>query len=134
MQQEPLGVVSLEAVRQLAGILPSGMARAVVDAAVRELGRRARRDGGAPAMAHGLRDVLAALDAAGIADTGSPSGTMGPSLVTVAEAAETAGVSERRVRQLAASGRLRSRRYGRQWLIELSSAEEYRRERPCQSQ
>jgi excisionase family DNA binding protein len=126
MRQEPPGVVSLEAVRQLAGILPSGMARAVVDAAVHELAARSRRDGTA-AIAPGVRDVLSALD---VSASGQPFASMdGTRWVSTAEAARLAGVSERSVRRLAESGRIRARRPGRDWQVDHDSAQDYGRER-----
>lgn len=135
MQQEPPGVVSLEAVRQLAGILPSGMARAVVAAAVRELAARSRRDGTA-AIAPGVRDVLAALDVVDVSATRHLLGTIDVTRwITTAEAARLAGITERSVQRLAASGRLINRRHGRRsYLIDFASAQDYGRERRCQSQ
>lgn len=50
--------------------------------------------------------------------------------VTTIEAAALAGVSDRSVQRLAASGRLIARRHGRRgWLIDSSSARDYGRER-----
>jgi excisionase family DNA binding protein len=75
------------------------------------------------------RDVLKALsDAAGVpADTavaasGSAVGmVVTTSWITVHDAAAQSGLSERRVRQLAESGRIRSRRFGRAWQIDMDS-------------
>jgi excisionase family DNA binding protein len=105
--------------------VPSPLCRAVARLAVLGLAELARRDGGAP-PAPGLAALLCALDAAA---TGSPVGRVEPVPVTVTEAAALAGVSPRRVRQLAASGRLRARRHGRAWLIDRDSASDYGKDR-----
>lgn len=130
-QQQATVSVPLDAVRQLAGILPSGMARAVVDAAVRELAARSRRDGTA-AITPGVRDVLAALDVSGSAH---PFASMdGTRWVSTAEAARLSGIPQSTVRRLAANGRIRARRPGRDRQVDLDSAMDYGRERQCRSQ
>lgn len=84
------------------------------------------RNGASPTIRHlaELRRVLAA------AASGTPSATLEPQArtpYTTAEAASVMRLSQRRVRHLAATGRLIAVRRGRDWQIDRQSAEDYRR-------
>ena len=107
--------------------MPAELAGPLARLAVLGLAELSRR-GGSLRPAPGIAALLRQLDAAASGRAESTIGAGDPFLVTVAKAAEAAGVSPRRVRQLAASNRLRCRRHGREWAIELSSAKEYGRE------
>lgn len=85
------------------------------------------RNGGSPAIRH-LAELRRALAAAA---SGTPSATLEPRAAvrsyTTAEAASVMRLSQRRVRHLAATGRLIAVRRGRDWQIDWQSAEDYRR-------
>jgi excisionase family DNA binding protein len=89
-----------------------------------------RQNGGFPRRwdLPGLHKILAAARASA---SGRPPAILGSQArtpdTTTGEAARVMGISERRVRQLAAAGRLIARKRGRDWLIDRQSAEDYRR-------
>lgn len=107
-------------------IVPPELARQLVDAAVLGLADRARRNGGTVAVAPGLRDLLGRIDASA---NGHPFARMETSWLAAGEAAQLAGVSSRHMRRLAASGKVRRRRRGRDWEVDADSARDYGRER-----
>lgn len=114
MRQEPHGVT-----------VPPELARPLSRLASVGLDVLSRRDGGLP-VAPGLARLLSQLDTA---DSGHAFATMSETRwIAVAAAAQLAGVSERSVRRLAASGRLIAQRHGlRSWQIDASSARDYAR-------
>jgi len=47
--------------------------------------------------------------------------------LTTAEAARELGVTEQRIRQLAAAGEIKAEKHGRDWMIDAASVEERKR-------
>lgn len=105
--------------------VPPHLCRVVARAAVLGLQVLARRDGAAQS-APGLARLLAELDASA---SGHQFANLDEHWIPVTEAAALAGVSERSVRRLAANGRLRARRAGRDWQVSADSAADYRKDR-----
>lgn len=93
-------------------------------AALAQLRDETRRDGGG-LPAPGLAELLAELRAAASGRAAGRIGTAEAKPVTVAEAAKLAGVSQRRIRQLARSGQIRAWRPGRDWQIDPDSARDW---------
>jgi excisionase family DNA binding protein len=87
--------------------------------------------GGARSAMRDLPELEAILAAAAASARGTPQRTMelrAPDTeMTTAQAAAVMGVSERRVREHARTGRVNSRKAGRDWLISADSARSYRR-------
>lgn len=108
-----------------AAVVPPGLARQLVDAAVLGLAQMARRDAGG-AVTPGLTALLRQLDASA---TRHPVGNLDATRwITVAEAAGLAGLTERSVQRLARNGRLIARRHGhRVWQVDEASARDYGR-------
>lgn len=98
-----------------------------------ELGaREVRQRGGTRSAMPRLGELEAILRTAAASARGTPSRTMEPRSrpeeLTTAQAADLMGVSARRVRELARTGRIVSRKVaGRDWLIDAGSARSYRR-------
>jgi hypothetical protein len=87
---------------------------------------------GGPPNSRTLASLRKTLDAARASASGRPSVTLEPQArtpYTTRQAAAVMGISERRVRHHAATGRLIAIRRGRDWAIDRQSAEDYRRER-----
>jgi excisionase family DNA binding protein len=93
-------------------------------AAIEMIRSEERRNGGGQPP-RGLAELFGQLRIAASGRLPGRIGTVEPTPVTVAEAAQLAGVSPRRIRQLAASGRIRARRHGRDWLIDPHAAREW---------
>jgi hypothetical protein len=87
------------------------------------------RDGGLPSPP-GLLGLLQELRAAASGSPAARLGTVEATPVPVTAAAGLAGVSQRRMRQLAAEGKVRARRFGRDWQIDPDSAREWPARRP----
>lgn len=107
--------------------VPDRLAPALADLALIGAAARSRRDGGGylhPELAALLR-VLTSVPgtpqpAAGQGGTGDTSPAASPvHIATAGEAARVLGVTPRRVRQLAAAGRLPATRPGHEWRIQL---------------
>ena len=112
MQQHPAGVT-----------VPPELCRFLHVAVLAQVREDEYRNGAlAPA---GLLALLAELRAAASGRAAGRIGTVETRWVTVAEAAGLAGVSQRRIRQLAAERKIRSRRHGRDWQIDPQSARDW---------
>lgn len=102
-------------------MVPARLARPLALLAVTGARVIQERDGGLPLTA-GMADLLAELATAA---SGGPVPTVGPGQarwLSVAEAAMQSGLSARRVRELAAAGRLICKRVDRRtWLIDADS-------------
>lgn len=87
--------------------------------------------GGSRSAMRDLPELEAVLSAAAASACGRPARIMVPRLpekeMTTAQAAPVMGVSEHRVRELARTGRLITRKAGRDWLVSADSARAYRR-------
>lgn len=108
--------------------VPPALAGPLLRAALDGLTWRSRRDGGLR-PAPGLAALLSELAAAETAASGTPPVTVEHErpTVTAGEAAALAGISPRRVRELARAGRLIAARHGRDWQVDRQSAQDYGR-------
>jgi len=90
-------------------------------------------NGGAPSS-RALAALREILDAARATASGRPPVTLEPQArpsYTTRQAAAVMGISERRVRHHAATGRLIAHKDGRDWLIDSDSVRDYRRKEPA---
>ncbi|MGO9502741.1 MAG: helix-turn-helix domain-containing protein [Streptosporangiaceae bacterium] len=101
--------------------VPRELCGVVARLAVLGLAELSRRDGGL-SPAPGLAALLSELSARGRGRATVRVPLMAP--LGSSEAAQMAGVSARSVRRLAAAGRLRARRQGRDWLIDPDAIED----------
>ena len=113
MQQHPAGVT-----------VPPELCRFLHVAVLTQLQAEERLNAGGIPPA-GLAELLRELRVSARRTPAATIGTVDPTPVTVAEAAELAGVSPRRIQQLAAEGKIRARRFGRDWQIDPQSARDW---------
>jgi hypothetical protein len=107
--------------------IPVAHCRFLVDAAVVDLAKRQRDDGGA-SPDEGYIATLRRLQAAAVARA-TPSSSLVPRQLSTAEAALVMGVSPQRVRQLAAQQSIIARKIGRDWLVDERAAQDWRNRR-----
>ena len=105
------------------------LAALLVELGAREITQR----GGTRSAMRDLPELQAILRAATASARGSPPRTIEPQArpeePTTAQAAEVMGISTRRVRELARTSRVISRKVsGRDWLIDAGTARSYRRQ------
>jgi excisionase family DNA binding protein len=94
-------------------------------AAIEMVNSEERRNGGGGILPRGLAELFAELRTAASGRLPGRIGTVDPTPVTVTSAAQLAGVSPRHIRRLAAEGKIRARRHGRDWLIDPQGAREW---------
>jgi hypothetical protein len=106
------------------GLAP--LAAFLVELGARDITQR----GGTRSAMRDLPELQAILRAAAASARGTPAGTMEPpgraEELTSDQAADVMGISARRVRELARTRRIVSRKAGRDWLIDAGSARSWR--------